>query len=43
MNGALAQLHPEPKKAKSPAPAGRQILRRIILPLLLPSFVSGWI
>jgi iron(III) transport system permease protein len=44
MNGALVQIHKELEEAaqisglKWPA-----ILRRIILPLLLPAFISGWI
>ena len=44
MNGALAQLHPELEEAGQVAGSSwSTILRRIILPLLLPSFVSGWI
>jgi iron(III) transport system permease protein len=44
MNGALVQLHPELEEAAQVAGSSwLTILRRIILPLLLPSFVSGWI
>ena len=44
MNGALVQRHPELEEAAQVAGSSwLTILRRIILPLLLPSFVSGWI
>ena len=44
MNGAVAQLHPELEEAGEVAGSSwLTILRRIILPLMLPSFVAGWI
>jgi len=44
MNGAMVQLHPELEEAGQVAGSNwATILRRIILPLLLPSFISGWI
>ena len=44
MNGAVAQLHPELEEAGQVAGSSwLTILRRIILPLMLPSFVAGWI
>ena len=44
MNGALIQVHKELEEAAevSGATWGR-ILRGIMLPLVLPAFVSGWI
>jgi iron(III) transport system permease protein len=44
MNVAVVQLHPELEEAAQVAGSNwPTLLRRIILPLLLPSFVSGWI
>ena len=44
MNGAVVQLHPELEEAGHVAGSNWfTTLRRITLPLLLPSFVSGWI
>ena len=44
MNGAVVQLHPELEEAGQVAGSSwLTILRRIILPLLFPSFVAGWI
>ena len=44
MNVAVVQLHPELEEAAEVAGSNwPTLLRRIILPLLLPSFVSGWI
>jgi iron(III) transport system permease protein len=44
MNGAVAQLHPELEEAGQVAGSSwLTISRRIILPLMLPSFVAGWI
>jgi iron(III) transport system permease protein len=44
MNGAMSQLHPELEEAGAVAGSSwLTILRRIILPLLLPSFIAGWI
>jgi len=44
MNGAIAQIHNELEEAgKVSGAAWSTIMRRIILPLLLPAFVSGWI
>ena len=44
MNVAMVQLHPELEEAAQVAGSNwPAILRRIILPLLLPSFISGWI
>jgi iron(III) transport system permease protein len=44
MNGALIQVHRELEEAAEVAGAEwRQILRRILLPLVLPAFISGWI
>ncbi|HWP56994.1 MAG TPA: iron ABC transporter permease [Candidatus Acidoferrales bacterium] len=44
MNGALLQIHRELEEAAQMSGLKwPTILRRIILPLLLPAFVSGWI
>ena len=44
MNVAVVQLHPELEEAAQVAGSNwPTLLRRIILPLLLPSFVSGWL
>ena len=44
MNGALIQVHRELEEAAEVSGAQwRQILRRIVLPLVLPAFISGWI
>ncbi|MEZ5666834.1 MAG: iron ABC transporter permease [Alphaproteobacteria bacterium] len=44
MNGAVAQLHVEMEEAgKVSGAKWRTVMRRIVLPLLLPSFISGWI
>jgi iron(III) transport system permease protein len=44
MNSAVSQLHPELEEAGEVAGSSWvTILRRIFLPLLLPSFVAGWI
>jgi len=44
MNVAMLQLHPELEEAGQVAGSSwAAIMRRIILPLLLPSFISGWI
>ena len=44
MNGAVSQLHPELEEAGEVAGSSWATnLRRILLPLLLPSFVAGWI
>ena len=44
MNVAVVQLHPELEEAAEVAGSNwPTLLRRIILPLLLPSFVSGWL
>lgn len=44
MNGAVAQLHHELEEAAVLSGATwRQTMGRIVLPLLLPSFISGWI
>lgn len=44
MIGAFAQIHQEMEEAGRISGARWQvIMRRIVLPLLLPSFVSGWI
>jgi len=44
MNGAVTQLHPELEEAGQVAGSSwLTILRRIIFPLLLPSFIAGWI
>ena len=44
MNAAMLQLHPELEEAGQVAGSGwATIMKRIILPLLLPSFISGWI
>ncbi|MGH7843812.1 MAG: ABC transporter permease [Candidatus Binatia bacterium] len=44
MNGALVQIHRELEEAAQMSGSKwRTILRRIILPLLLPAFISGWI
>ncbi len=44
MIGAFAQLHEELEEAgRTSGAKWSVIIRRIILPLLLPSFISGWI
>lgn len=44
MNGALTQIHAEMEEAgKASGASWGAIMRRIILPLLLPAFISGWI
>jgi iron(III) transport system permease protein len=44
MNGAVAQIHNELEEAgKVSGAKWITIMRRIVLPLLLPAFVSGWI
>ena len=44
MIGAFAQLHQELEEAgKISGARWPVIMRRIVLPLLLPSFISGWI
>jgi iron(III) transport system permease protein len=44
MNGAMVQVHPELEEAGEVAGSNwATILRRILWPLLLPSFISGWI
>ena len=44
MNGAVAQLHSELEEAALTSGATwRQMFGRVVLPLLLPSFISGWI
>lgn len=44
MNGAVTQIHSELEEAgKVSGASWSTIMRRIILPLLLPAFVSGWI
>jgi iron(III) transport system permease protein len=44
MNGAIGQIHRELEEAGQVSGARwHSVLRRIILPLLLPSFISGWI
>jgi iron(III) transport system permease protein len=44
MNGAVTQIHSELEEAgKVSGASWGTIMRRIILPLLLPAFVSGWI
>ena len=44
MNGAVAQLHVEMEEAGKVSGANwPTVMRRIVLPLLLPSFISGWI
>ena len=44
MNVAMVQLHPELEEAAQVAGSSwATMMRRIILPLLLPSFISGWI
>jgi iron(III) transport system permease protein len=44
MNGAVAQLHAEMEEAgKVSGATWRTVMWRIVLPLLLPSFISGWI
>ncbi len=44
MNSAITQIHSELEEAgKVSGASWATIMRRIILPLLLPAFVSGWI
>jgi iron(III) transport system permease protein len=44
MNGAVAQIHSELEEAgKVSGARWGTIMQRIVLPLLLPAFVSGWI
>ena len=44
MNGAIAQVHAEMEEAGQISGAKwTTIMRRIVLPLLLPAFISGWI
>ena len=44
MNGAVAQIHAELEEAAQVSGVQRTVvLRRIVFPLLLPAFVSGWI
>ncbi len=44
MNGAISQLHMEMEEAAMTSGATwLTIMRRIVVPLLLPAFVSGWI
>lgn len=44
MNGAVTQIHTELEEAAQVSGAeGTTVLRTIVLPLLLPAFVSGWI
>ena len=44
MNGAVAQIHAEMEEAAMASGAKwRVIMQRIILPLLLPAFIGGWI
>ncbi len=44
MNGAVAQIHSELEEAGQVSGARwSTVMRRIVLPLLLPAFVSGWI
>jgi iron(III) transport system permease protein len=44
MNGAVAQIHSELEEAgKVSGARWVTIMQRIVLPLLLPAFVSGWI
>ncbi len=44
MNGAITQIHSELEEAgKVSGARWSTIMRRIILPLLLPAFVGGWI
>jgi iron(III) transport system permease protein len=44
MNSAIMQIHSELEEAgKVSGASWTTIMRRIILPLLLPAFVSGWI
>ena len=44
MNAAVAQIHSELEEAGQISGARwATIMRRIILPLLLPAFISGWI
>jgi iron(III) transport system permease protein len=44
MNGAVVQIHRELEDAAQTSGASRtQVLLRVILPLLFPAFISGWI
>jgi iron(III) transport system permease protein len=44
MNSALTQIHSEMEEAaKTSGVRWRIIMQRIVLPLLLPAFISGWI
>ncbi len=44
MTGAMSQIHLEMEEAAMTAGAKwRVIMQRIVLPLLLPAFISGWI
>ncbi len=44
MNGAVAQLHVEMEEAgRTSGAKWATVMRKIVLPLLLPSFISGWI
>lgn len=44
MSGALAQIHGEMEEAAMTSGVKwRAIMQRIVLPLLLPAFISGWI
>ena len=44
MNGAIVQIHRELEEAAQVSGAKwSTIMRRVVLPLLLPAFVSGWI
>ncbi len=44
MNGAVAQIHAEMEEAAVASGAKwRVVMQRIVLPLLLPAFIGGWI
>ena len=44
MNGAVAQIHAEMEEAAMASGAKwRVIMQRIVVPLLLPAFIGGWI
>ncbi len=44
MTGALAQLHADLEEAaKTSGATWRIVMQRIVLPLLLPAFIGGWI
>ena len=44
MNGALSQIHVELEEAGTTSGAKwRTVMRKIVLPLMLPAFISGWI